>query len=65
VLAACQPDPETEPLHEELHHPLRTVHRAPGPHGDVSEKSFQPRGHDPKSAPHANFGGPKGQNSGL
>ena len=30
-----------------------------GLHGDVSEKSFQPRGYDPKSALHANFGGPR------
>ena len=40
VLTACQLDQETELLHDELHHPLRTVHRVFGLHGDVSEKSF-------------------------
>ena len=41
MLTACQLDQETELLHDELHHPLRTVHRVFGLHVDVSEKSFQ------------------------
>ena len=41
VPTAGQLDQETELLHDELHHPLRTVHRVFGLHVDVSEKSFQ------------------------
>ena len=37
---ACKLDLATELLHEELHHPLRTLHWVFGLHVDVSEKSF-------------------------
>ena len=58
-MTAGQLDQETELLHEEVHHHPRTVHWVFGLHVDVSERSFLPRGYDPKTTLHANFGGPR------